>query len=103
MAAPLPYVPNDYRPTNREQDAINRLYTAYQDLKKMGWRGSRPPESVGDFWSIDPGSTGVHYTTKGEPRMVPSFWVCDGDLWPAGDICLWREMAVKTCEKPEAP
>lgn len=93
MAAPLPYVPNDYRPTRQEQDAIGRMFRAYQDLKKMGWRESRPPDSVGDFWTVDPASTGVHYTTKGEPRMAPSFWVCDGDLWPAGYFCLWREMA----------
>lgn len=96
MAAPLPYVPNDYRPTRQEQDAIDRMFRAYQDLKKMGWRGSRPPDSVGDFWTVDPASTGVHYTTKGEPRMAPSFWVLDGDMWPAGYFCLWREMAPKS-------
>jgi len=96
MAAPLPYVPNDYRPTRQEQDAIDRMFRAYQDLKKMGWRGSKPPESVGDFWTVDPASTGVHYTTRSNDR----FWVLDGDMWPCGHFCLWREMDVKTCDNP---
>lgn len=88
MAAPLPYVPNDYKPTRQEQDAIDRMFRAYQDLRKMGWRDSIPPETEEDFWTVDPASTGVHYTT----RMNDSFWVCDGDMWPSGHFCLWRPM-----------
>jgi len=92
MTGPLPRVEieNAYNPSLPEQDALDRMFRAWDDLRSLGWKCSTPPNDGADFWSVAPSSTGVHYTSRSGDR----YWIYDGDLWPAKDICLWREMAV---------
>ncbi len=83
-------------PTEKERDAIDRLYRAHRDLLDMGWESA-----MGAKWDssvrielIETGSTGIH---PGFRDKDGSFWAHDGETYPSLP-CLFRKTG-----KPPAP
>jgi hypothetical protein len=89
---PLPLDPRSrHSPTDEEQMHIFAIQTACRALEKLGWRHAMyAPRDNSTFLSIGIGSTGIHETTRHEDG---SFWIYDGDVWPAtpGTI-MWKPL-----------
>lgn len=70
-----------------EQSAIKAMWDAFDRLRELGWREAiYCPKDGSHFQVIEPGSTGIHdcnYTGKWPDG---SWWVYDGDVWPARPV-----------------
>lgn len=74
-----------------EQDAIKVMFSAYQRLKELGWREAMYcPKDGSHFDVIEAGSTGIHDCNYQGEWPKGSWWIFDGDVWPASPI-LFRE------------
>lgn len=71
-----------------ERAAIDRMFAAYQTLHHEGWRSIiYCPKDGTWFWSVEPGSTGIHDTQYQGEWPNGHWWVADGgDLWPAHPV-----------------
>jgi len=73
-----------------EHDALLQMFEARQRLEEMGWKDAiYCPKDGSEFSAIESGSTGVHLCTYSGEWPTGSWWVHDGDSWPARPI-LWR-------------
>jgi hypothetical protein len=73
-----------------EAAAISQMFQAYQRLRELGWREAiYCPKDGTEFSVIEPGSTGIHRCTYSGDWPNGSWWIHDGDTWPARP-CLWR-------------
>ena len=85
-------------PTEAERTALTQMFAAWQSLKALGWKNIiYCPKDGTHFDSIEPGSTGIHDTNYEGTWPDGSWWIYDGDIWPARP-CLWKAKLV-----PEAP
>ena len=74
-----------------EKDALSVLFEAYQRLRELGWNDAiYCPKNGSVFSAIEAGSTGVHECTYTGEWPDGSWWIHDGDMWPARPI-LWRK------------
>ncbi len=89
LAAPSPTERAD-PPFDAEQNAILRMFTAYQELKALGWNDAiYCPKDGTHFLSIEPGSTGIHDTNYEGEWPKGCWWIFDGDMWPSRP-CLFK-------------
>jgi hypothetical protein len=73
-----------------EQSAIKAMFEAWQRLKELGWReASYCPKDGTHFQAIESGSTGIHDCNYQGEWASGSWWVYDGDVWPARP-CLFK-------------
>lgn len=80
-----------------EKDAIRAMWSAYQRLRELGWREAiYCPKDGSEFSAAEPGSTGIHLCTYSGEWPNGSWWIHDGDTWPARPV-LWRP------RKPDDP
>lgn len=73
-----------------EKAALTQMFEAYTRLKEIGWKDAiYCPKDGSMFSSISAGSTGIHKCNYTGEWPTGSWWVYDGDVWPARPI-LWR-------------
>lgn len=74
-----------------ERAAIDQMFDAWETLRRLGWQHAiYCPKDGSWFWSIEPGSTGVHDTQYSGEWPKGIWWVAEAcDLWPARP-CLWK-------------
>lgn len=88
-------------PSDAEQAAIQRLFEAYQELKRLGWNDAiYCPKDGTHFESIEVGSTGIHDTNYQGKWPDGSWWIFDGDVWPAHP-CLFKMLAAVPQAAPQ--
>ena len=66
-----------------EKDAIRAMFSAWQRLKELGWRGGQYMPLTGERYAgIQCGSTGIHaYTAEQRGPFDRMYTIHDGDLW----------------------
>lgn len=73
-----------------EKAALRQMFEAFTRLKELGWKEAiYCPKDGSMFSAIEAGSTGVHECSYSGEWPTGSWWVYDGDAWPARPI-LWR-------------
>ncbi len=91
-AIPAPRINNTREPTPEEQAALLKMFEAYQELKRLGWRDAiYCPKDGRMFLSIEAGSTGLHRTNYEGEWPKGTWWIHDGDMWPARPILFKEE------------
>jgi hypothetical protein len=74
-----------------ENAALMQMFEAYQRLQEMGWSDAiYCPKDGSVFSAISAGSTGIHKCNYTGEWPKGSWWIYDGDMWPAHPI-LWRK------------
>lgn len=73
-----------------EQAALSQLQEAYTRLEELGWSNAvYSPKDGSMFSAVCAGSTGVHKCNYTGEWPKGSWWLYDGDVYPASPI-LWR-------------
>lgn len=73
-----------------EKAALLQMFEAYQRLKELGWNDAiYCPKDGTMFSAITQGSTGIHECNYTGEWPKGSWWIYDGDVWPARPM-LWR-------------
>ena len=71
------------RVSEAEAELLNQTFTAFDQLRKMGWREAVYAPKDTPIEVIEPGSTGIFRGTRTEE----GFWAFDGgDTWPSRAI-----------------
>lgn len=74
-----------------EKAALAQMFEAYTRLKEMGWNDAiYCPKGGAIFSAITAGSTGIHKCNYIGEWPNGSWWIYDGDVWPASPI-LYRK------------
>jgi len=71
-----------------ENAAIQKLFEAYQELKRLGWNDAMYcPKDGPWFDAIEVGSTGIHNCHYEGEWPTGTWWISDAhDLWPARPV-----------------
>ena len=96
---PLPSLPVEQRPKRSPEEvfALDAMALVYAELTRLGWRDIiYCPKDGSHFLAITAGSCGVFECNYTGDWPDGSWWIYDGDMWPAYPI-LWKPMAE---EKP---
>lgn len=79
-----------------EQELLNKMFSAFNDLKKLGWNDAiYCPKDGSMCHFIEAGSTGVHLGNYQGEWPKGSFWVYDGDMWPSRPILFKKAISTK--------
>lgn len=70
-----------------EQSAIRHMWDGWYRLRDFGWREAiYCPKDGTHFQAIEAGSTGIHDCNYQGKWPHGSWWLFDGDIWPAQPI-----------------
>jgi len=70
-----------------EHAALRVMMEAFTRLKELGWREAMYcPKDCSTFKAIEAGSTGIHDCHYEGEWPDGSYWITDGDVWPAHPI-----------------
>ncbi len=85
--------------------AIERMFSAYQELKRLGWNDAiYCPKDGTWFDAIEAGSTGIHNCRYEGEWPKGSWWIADaGDLWPSRPILFRLKAAGLSAAPKEQP
>jgi hypothetical protein len=84
---PLPPAPDLPQPTPEEALLLDASFANHEALKRLGWRDIMYcPKDGTMFLAIEPGSAGVHNCNYTGSWPDGSWWIYDGDMWPAHPI-----------------
>jgi len=91
---PLPSLPADKRPKRspKEAAALDVMWRGYDDLWRLGWKDIiYCPKDGSHFLAITAGATAVFECNYIGEWPDGSWWIYDGDVWPARPI-LWKPL-----------
>lgn len=83
--------------SSAERRLIDRMFIAYHELQKLGWRETLYAPSDTPLELIEAGSTGIH---EGVRNGDGSFWIYDGESLPSKPI-LFRSRVAVASEREE--
>ena len=91
---PAPPLPEDKRPKRSAEEvaALGTMAIGYEQLHHLGWRNIiYCPKDGSYFLAIEAGSRGVFECNYTGEWPDGSWWIHDGDTWPAHPI-LWKPL-----------